>query len=153
VTGGKMESIFETVTETGKREKEGTTVSVGIRLKLGGHETTCPISRPCDSYETFEIEVQAIKNSLDSLLAEAKKLLGEPATEKGLDLRSDMEPEEIWSILSGVSDEGLFIRSFNNLEEVKRREVAEHVLTQCNIFSGKASVFSSRYDNETGLME
>ena len=64
-----------------------------------------------------------------------------------------MAPEEIWSILSGVSDEDLFIKGFNNLDEGKRRDVAEYVLTQCNIFSGKASIFSSRYNNETGLMD
>ncbi|MGD8982431.1 MAG: hypothetical protein PVH99_15790 [Desulfobacteraceae bacterium] len=148
-----MESIFEMVTETGKREKKEISVSIGIRLKVGGHETTCPISRACHSYETLEMEVQAIKNSLDSLLAEAKRVIGESEADEGLDLRSDMAPEEIWSILSAVSDEDLFIKSFNNLDENKRKEVAEYVLTQCNIFSGKASVFSSRYDNETGLME
>jgi hypothetical protein len=148
-----MESIFEMVAETGRGDNEDTTVSVGIRLKVGGHETICAVSRACDSYEALEIEVQAIKNGLDSLLAEAKKLLGERAVEGGLDLRSDMAPEEIWSILSAVSDEDLFIKSFNNLDEGKRREVAEHVLTQCNIFSGKASIFSSRYNNETGLMD
>jgi hypothetical protein len=148
-----MESIFEMVTETGKGEDGETTVSVGIRLKVGGHETTCPISRACDSYETLEIEVQVIKNSLDSLLTSAKRVLGEPEAEEGLDLSSDMESEEIWSILSAVSDEDLFIKSFNNLDENKRKEVAEYVLTQCNIFSGKASVFSSRYNNETGLMD
>ena len=148
-----MESIFEMVTETGKREKKEISVSIGIRLKVGGHETTCPISRACHSYETLEMEVQAIKNSLDSLLAEAKRVIGESEANEGLDLRSDMAPEEIWSILSAVSDEDLFIKSFNNLDENKRKEVAEYVLTQCNIFYGKASVFSSRYDNETGLME
>ncbi len=148
-----MESIFEMVTEAGKREDEKITVSVGVRLKVGGHETTCPISKACHSYETLEIEVQSIKNSLDSLLAEAKKVLGESKADKGLDLRSDMEPEEVWSILSAVSEEDLFIKSFNNLEEGKRREVAEYVLTQCNIFSGKASVFSSRYNNERGVMD
>ena len=148
-----MESIFEIVTEPGIRDKEEKTIRVGIRLKVGGHETTCSVSRACDSYEALEIEVQAIKNSLDSLLAEAKELLGKDTSEKGLDLRSDMEAEEIWSILSGVSEEDLFIKSFNTLDEVKRREVAEHVLTQCNIFSGMAAVFSSRFDNETGLMQ
>lgn len=148
-----MESIFEMVTEMGKGEDGEATVSVGIHLKVGGHGTTCPISRACASYEALEIEVQAIKNSLDSLLAEAKRVLGKAAAEEGLDLRSDMAPEEIWSILSGVSDEDLFIKSFNNLDEGKRRDVAEHVLTQCNIFSGKASIFSSRYNNETGLMD
>ena len=148
-----MESIFEMVIETGKGEEGKTTVSVGVRLKVGGHKTTCPISGPCHSYEALEIEVQTIKNSLDSLLAEAKKVIGESKPDEGLDLRSDMEPEEVWSILSAVSDDELFIKSFNNLDEVKRREVAEYVLTQCNIFSGKASVFSSRFNNETGLMD
>jgi hypothetical protein len=69
------------------------------------------------------------------------------------EFRSDMGPEEIWEILSNITDEDLFIGSFNRLEETKRNEVAEYVLTQCNIFSGKASVFSSRYNNEKGLME
>ena len=148
-----MESIFEMVTETGKGEEGKTTVSVGVRLKVGGHETTCPVSRACHSYESLEIEVQAIKNSLDSLLAEAKRVIGKSEADEGLDLRSDMEPEEVWSILEAVSNEDLFIKSFNSLDEAKRREVAEYVLTQCNIFSGKASVFSSRYNNETGVMD
>jgi hypothetical protein len=30
--------------------------------------------------------------------------------------------------------------------------VAEHILTKCNIFSGKAAVFSSRYDEATAMM-
>lgn len=120
-----MEIIFEMMTETGKGEDEKTTVSVGIRVKVGGHETTCPISRACHSYEALEIEVQSIKNSFDSLLAEAKRVLGEPEAQEGPDLRSDMEPEEIWSILSVVSEEDLFIKSFNSLDEGKRREVAE----------------------------
>jgi hypothetical protein len=148
-----MESIFEMVTEAGEGEEGKTTVSVGVRIKLGGHETTCPVSKACHSYEALEIEVQAIKNSLDSLLVEAKRIIGESEADEGLNLRPDMEPEEAWSILSAFSEEDLFIKYFNNLDEAKRREVAEYVLTQCNIFSGKASVFSSRYDNETGLME
>ena len=148
-----MESIFEMVIETGKGEEGKTTVSVGVRLKVGGHKTTCPISEPCHSYEALEIEVQTIKKSLDSLLVEAKRVIGESEADKGLDLRPDMELEEVWSILSALSDEDLFVKGFNNLDEAKRREVAEYVLTQCNIFSGKASVFSSRYNNETGLMD
>jgi len=30
--------------------------------------------------------------------------------------------------------------------------VAEHVLTHCNVFSGKAAVFSSRYDGQSALL-
>ena len=64
-----------------------------------------------------------------------------------------MSPEEIWLILSELSQEDLFAESFNSLEEGTRKAVAEHVLTQCNVFSGMPSVFSSRYNSETGLLE
>ena len=64
-----------------------------------------------------------------------------------------MNAGEIWSILSAILDEGDFIQAFNALEEGKRKEVAEHVLTHCNVFSGRAAVFSSRYDDKSALME
>jgi hypothetical protein len=64
-----------------------------------------------------------------------------------------MKPEEIWTILSAILDEGEFIQSFNALEQGKRKEVAEHVLTRCSVFSGRAAVFSSRYDDNSARME
>jgi hypothetical protein len=36
--------------------------------------------------------------------------------------------------------------------EAARRQVAEHVLTKRNIFSGKSAVFSSHYDDAGGLL-
>ena len=148
-----MEKIFELIIDTDKEKKDKISASIGIPLKVGGHETTCSVSRLCNSYEVLETEVQAIKNNLDSLLAKAKEIFQKNVTEEGLDLSPDMEPEQIWEILSDILDEGLFVKRFNDLGEDKRREVAEHVLTRCNIFSGRASVFSSRYDNEKALME
>ena len=113
----------------------------------------CPVSKSCASYRALEIEVQAIKDELDALLQRAQKSFEASATEDELDLRPDMSPEEIWTVLSGLSQEDLFVKSFNRLEEGTRRAVAEHVLTQCNVFSGMPSVFSSRYNSETGLLE
>jgi adenosylcobinamide kinase/adenosylcobinamide-phosphate guanylyltransferase len=69
------------------------------------------------------------------------------------DINPDLTPAEIWALLSGVPDEPSFVRGFNSLEESKRREVAEHVLTRCNVFSGRASVFSSLYKDDSALME
>lgn len=146
-----MENIFE-VTTTVEKGNEIVS-SVGIRLKIGGHEIVCPVSRACNTYEALQIEVQAIKNDLESILERAKQVYRQPKIEEGIQLRPDMAPEEIWTVLSGVSDETLFVESFNGLDESKRREVAEYVLTKCNIFSGKASVFSSRYNSETALMD
>lgn len=37
--------------------------------------------------------------------------------------------------------------------EGKKKEVAEHVLSRCNLFSGKAAVFSSRYDENSAQMK
>ena len=84
----------------------------------------------------------------------AKDLLeGDRSSDVTIEFDVDMAPEEIWALLSEVDDEDLFVTTFNNLEESRRREIAEHVLTHCNIFTGQASVFSSRYDNESGFME
>jgi hypothetical protein len=63
-----------------------------------------------------------------------------------------MSPDEIWQVLSETADEDRFIDLFNQLEREKRKEVAEYVLTQCNVFTGRGAVFSARYDSETALL-
>ncbi len=148
-----MKGIFELISGSESGEGEETFVSIGIPLKAGGHDVICPVSRACASYEALEMEVHAIKDELDELLQRAKKSFVASATEDALDLRPDMSPEEIWTVLSKLSQEDLFVKSFNGLEEGTRRAVAEHVLTQCNVFSGMPSVFSSRYNSEAGLLE
>ncbi|MBN2123823.1 MAG: nitroreductase [Deltaproteobacteria bacterium] len=60
--------------------------------------------------------------------------------------------DRIWAALSGMREKE-FIDAFNRMKEVKRREVAEYVLTQCNVFSGNAMIFSGRYDEASALME
>jgi hypothetical protein len=148
-----MEDMFEIMSATEKEKVDEAEIRLGVRLKIGSHETTCSISGPCASFEALEIEVQAIRNNLDRVLGRAKEIFRKSPAQEGLVLNSDMKAEEIWSILSDVADEGLLIRSFNGLEDVKRREVAEHVLTKCSVFSGKGVLFSERYNSELGLLE
>jgi len=148
-----MKELFEIVTQPASGEGKETFVSIGIPLKAGGHDVMCPVSKRCASYGALETEVQAIKDELDALLQKAKESFEGSATEDALGLRPDMSAENIWSVLSKLSQEDLFVGSYNSLEEGKRRAVAEHVLTQCNVFSGMPSVFSSRYNSETGLLE
>ena len=148
-----MKDIFEMTSVSGNGVGEGTLVSIGIPLKAGGHDIMCPVSKPCASYGALEIEVKGIQDELDALLQRAQESFEDSATEDALGLRPDMSPEEIWSVLSELSQEDLFAESFNSLEEGTRRAVAEHVLTQCNVFSGMPSVFSSRFNSETGLLE
>lgn len=148
-----MKDIFEMMTVTDKEKQDETKIRLGICLKIGDTETICPISGICDSYDAFEVEVEAVKNNLERVINKAKEIFSGSSLQKTLELKADMAPEKIWSILSSVDDEDLFVNSFNALDEVKRKEVAEYVLTQCNIFSGKALVFSERYKSELGFME
>ena len=116
-------------------------------------ETTCYVTQPCQSYRALESEVQAIRQNLEDVLKEAKQVFEGSSKKDNLGLRPEMKAGEIWSLLAAILDEGAFIQAFNGLDEGKRKEVAEHVLTHCNVFSGKAAVFSSHYDDKSSLME
>ena len=148
-----MDRIFELTTQAGKGEGKKPGVQIGIRMKLASFETTCLVTPSCQSYPALESEVRAIRENLEDVLKEAREVFEGASRKENLGLRHDMKVEEIWAILSSILDEGEFIQSFNALEQGKRKEVAEHVLTHCNVFSGKAAVFSSRYDDNSARME
>ena len=147
-----MEDFFELMITANKEKGESMEACVGIRLKVAGHETLCPITKRCKAYESLELELDSIRKKLESLLIRAKDTFQRSEKQADLGLDPSMPPQEIWPLLSGLADEKAFVDAFNSLEEEKRREVAEHVLTQCNIFSGKAAVFSARYDEKTARM-
>jgi hypothetical protein len=148
-----MDKIFELIAQPEKEEGKKTEVRLGIRVKLSSFETTCFVTQPCPSYHALESAVQAIRQNLEDVLKEARKTFESASKRDRLGLRPEMTAGEIWTILSAIPDEKEFVRAFNTLEEGKRKEVAEHVLTHCNVFSGKAAVFSSRYDGQSAFME
>ena len=149
-----MKGIFDLIESTEEGGGEKPVFRLGLRLKIGDQETVCPLTSPFETYEALETGVQFIKENLDRIVKRAKELFeGTPASGEGLDFDEDATPEEIWNRLSGIEDENYFVNNFNALNESMRKAVAEHVLTHCNVFTGKASIFSSRYDNDSGLME
>ncbi len=147
-----MSQIFKIITqEKGEREEKG--ICIGIDIQIAGREIPCPISVVCRTVEALSSEAAKIEDDLKRVLEEAKGLMaGPPGGEKG-GFSPDMSPEEIWSALVEIRNDDTFIDRFNGLEEEKRREVAEYVLTQCSIFSGRPSLFAARYDASSGLME
>jgi hypothetical protein len=147
-----MDKIFELISQPGDGQGKKPEARLGIRVKLSSFETTCFVTQPCQSYLALESEVRAIRQHLESVLKEARKVFESASKRDDLGLRPEMTAGEIWTILSTILDEGDFVQAFNALEEGKRKEVAEHVLTHCNVFSGKAAVFSSRYDESSALM-
>jgi hypothetical protein len=148
-----MKKIFDLITEPVDGEGKKRELRLGIRIKLSSFETTCFVTQPCQSYHALESEVQAIRQNLEDVLKEARKAFESASKGDNLGLRPDMTAGQIWTVLSAILDEGDFIQAFNALEEGKRKEVAEHVLAHCNVFSGKAAVFSSRYDGNSALLE
>jgi hypothetical protein len=148
-----MTDMFKIIELQEKVEEDKKGLYLCIDVKIADRETPCPLSNASHSYEDLAVEIAAIKNSLDQVLKNAREHNEDTSTQKEVEFSPDMTCEEIWAVLSGIAEDALFIRRFNSLDEHLRREVAEYVLTKCNIFSGKAAVFSSGYNNETGLID
>jgi hypothetical protein len=147
-----MGKLFELITQPAEGREKKPEARLGIRVRLSSFETTCFVTQPCQTYHALESEAQAIRHDLEDALKEARKVFESASKRDNLGLKPDMTAGEIWTILSAILDEGDFVEAFNALEQGKRKEVAEHVLTHCNVFSGKAAVFSSRYDDQSALL-
>ncbi|MBW1704039.1 MAG: hypothetical protein JRJ86_02615 [Deltaproteobacteria bacterium] len=148
-----MPDIFKIIELHEKRENNKRGVCIGIDVRIANREVSCPVSGVCYSEGELAIEAKRIQEDLNRIAYTCKGLFGVDLPDKGLRITPEMAPEEIWSILSEIAEDDLFVETYNGLDPTRRTEVAEHVLSNCNIFSGKAAVFSARYDNKTGLME
>ena len=109
----------------------------------------------CDTLEGFEQEVDELKKSMDSALERARETFQQYQDQaKGEKAVSDFHTaEEIWQALEECSSLKEMRELFNGLNESKRREVADFVLTQLNIFKGAASIFSQHYNEAEYLLE
>jgi hypothetical protein len=153
VPGGVVEDLFELITMRAEEETQRPSVRLGLRLKVAGEETIIPISGPCDTFECLRTEVEALKNQLERMEVDAKEILDEPSGKGAPGIGHDMTAGEIWSVLKDIPDEAVFMKGFNGLDQIRRKGVAEYVLTCCNVFSGRASMFSARYNSVSGLLE
>jgi len=148
-----MQDIFKIIKVNNQREESKNTISIGIDFQIAGREICCPVSENCHSYEDLAVEVGKIKRNLECVLGEAKTHFKGSAPKGDSGFEPEMSTEEIWLILAGIKDESDFVKRFNSLDDTRRKEVADHVITKCNVFSGRGSVFSARYNNGTGHME
>ncbi|MFZ7111411.1 MAG: hypothetical protein ACOWYE_06985 [Desulfatiglandales bacterium] len=136
-----------------KAEREPKEFQIGLRMRVADQEILCPLSGRCSSFVDFGGAVERLKRDLDELLVKAGHLFQGASAVGDLGLTPDMGAEQIWALLSEVTDDRGFVDGFNGLDEEKRKEVAEYVLTKCNVFSGRAALFSARYHDASALME
>jgi hypothetical protein len=145
--------------ETEKAPQDmGTKVGVSLTFEVAGQQGSKVqgsvfLIQGCDSYETLEGEISRLKGELDSLLEEAKGQFGPGPGQEHVELNEELGAAELWEILSAVTDTEVLVRQFNSLSREKRQEIADYVFTQCNVFTGVASVFSQRYNNEEAKLE
>jgi hypothetical protein len=135
--------------------KVGVSVSLdmmnGEGSKLNGSVLLIP---KCSSYRILEQEVARIKEELDTLLEKSKKAFEvEGGEEADWEVDENMGSEQIWDVLSKIKDPEFLSVKFNSLSHQKRLEVADYVFTHGNVFSGAASVFSTRYNSEKGMLD
>ena len=131
-------------------------VSLNVEVADGEGSTlsgSVVLAEKCSSYEILQKEVSRIKEELDALLYKSKQLFETKIGEEGPEVDEDMSAKEIWNLLSIINDPEVLLIKFNGLSRQKRFEVADYVLSNCNVFSGPASIFSMRYNNEEGIIE
>jgi len=138
-----------------KNSKVG--VSLNVEVADGEGSTlsgSVLLVEKCSSYEDLQKEVSRIKEELDVLLEKSRRLFEvEIGEEKSQSVNEDMSVKEIWDFLSMIKDPEVLLVKFNSMSRQKRFEVADYVLSNCNVFSGPASIFSMRYNSEEGVME
>jgi len=127
--------------------------SIGINLKISEFDVNFPVIPACYTEQELINEVESIYKNLNKIVEEAKERMKKISSGGKITITSDMKPVEIWDALEEFLDEELFVEQFNLLEEDIRETVAEHVLTRCNVFSGKGAVFSKRYNERTKYIE
>lgn len=137
-----------------KNSKVG--VSLNVEVADGEGSTlsgSVLLVEKCSSYEVLQKEISRIKEELDALLYQSKQLFETEIGEEGPDIDEDMNAKEIWNVLSIIKDPEVLLVKFNSMSRQKRLEVADYVLSHCNVFSGPASIFSMRYNSEEGVIE
>jgi hypothetical protein len=148
-----MTAIFQLIEIKNERDSSGKSVSLGIQARVGEHVNTLPITGECRSVGALATEVKALQKELEDALEKGRTLFEGKPSRGGTEISDDMTPEQVWSALSAIAGDEAFAERFNIMPEERRREVAEYILTSCNIFTGKAAVFSARYDSDAALLE
>ncbi len=126
-------------------------VSIGIRNPEDS--SVLWIFEDIDSQGIFENKVKELKEDLDDMVKEGKRIWNKirRESEDVLVLRAGMDPEDAWRVLERSEEEELF-QLFNNLPENDRKAIANYVFTNLNVFKGKPMYFSQHYDYASNIL-
>ena len=148
---GAMKSSLQWDIAEATGEKAGVRLSVRLEGQYGG----AFLVREYEGFTELAADINGRRGDLDESLLKAEGLLrAKDKTPSGKPGKLEMtdDPVENWHRLEALETEADFFRAFNKLNEDKRREIADYVLTKENIFKGRASVFSLHFDEDTGAL-
>ena len=108
----------------------------------------------CEGIEQLERAIAHLKGKLDTLLKEGTALFRKHQVEREATLKPiPRTPREIWKAMEGAGDLDGMREHFNPLPLEKRKELANFIFTNVNIFKGPASLFSQHFNEEACLVE
>ena len=146
-----MSNIFEIIPGNSENRDSHPLFSLGIKLKIGKHDTVCPLTESL-SHDDLESVINSLVDELSDIKKKLESVSREKMNQGALGIDDDSSPEEIWAALSAISDISLLSERFNTLPESRRREAADYIFANCNMFTGKGAYFSERYVQETALL-
>jgi len=108
----------------------------------------------CERIEQLERAISHLKEKLDTMLREGMTLFRKHQAEREATLKPiPKTPQEIWTAMEGSGDLDEMREHFNLLPLEKRKEVANFIFSNVNIFKGAASLFSQHFNEEACLVE
>ena len=108
----------------------------------------------CEGIEQLELGVSRLKARLDMLLEQGKALFRTHEAQRAAPVKPiPTTPEEIWKAMEGTGNLDGMREHFNPLPLEKRKEVANFIFSNVNIFKGAASLFSQHFNEEACLVE
>jgi hypothetical protein len=108
----------------------------------------------CERIEQLERAINQLKGKLDAILREGTALFRRHQAERETSLKPvPKTPQEIWKAMERFGDLDEMREYFNLLPLEKRKEVANFIFSNVNIFKGAASVFSQHFNEESSLVE
>ena len=146
-----MPDIFEII--HGKKESKDSplTFSLGIKMKIGRFDTLCSITEFL-LHDDLISKIDSLRNELADIVKRLESFDKGNAGQGFSGIDNDTPPQKIWEILSSVKDNSQFIEIFNSIDEPKRRELADHIFANCNMFTGKGAFFSAHYVQGAALL-
>ena len=146
-----MSDIFEIIPVRKENRDSPATFSLGIKIKIGKFDTVCSITEFLP-HDDLISKIHSLRNELADIIKRLESVDKGNANQDFLNIDNNTPIQEIWEYLSSLTDNSRLLEIFNGLAEHKRRELADHIFANCNMFTGTGAFFSAYYVQETALL-